>query len=163
MSELELSGLVVGIAAMLFFTPFCMAKGISRMDGELSIKEYILCAIPIFNIIRAEIKYWGKIHAVTLSWLLLIVGIVQRYFLLRYMYNNVTVGTISIIVFWAVIAFYFIANMIFVFSVIHDANAVTGFKLFLLTVGYPFGQYYVGAYLANVVRHMQEREETFKQ
>lgn len=162
MSELELSGLIIGLLAMLFFTPFCMAKGISKMDGELSAGEYILCMIPIFNIIRAELKYHGKIHVVTLSWILLVIGIVQRYFLWRYMYNNVTVGTISIIVFWIVIAFYFIANMLFVFIVIHDAGAVTGFKLVLLTIGYPFGQYYVGAYLANVVRHMQEREETFK-
>lgn len=162
MSELELSGLVVGLIAMLFVTPFYMAKGISKMEGDLTATEYILCAIPVFNIIRAEIKYWGHIKFCTISWILLIVGVVQRVLLWRFMYQNVTAGTISIIIFWAVIAFYFIANMLFVFSVINDARAITGFKLFLITVGYPFGQYYIGTMLANVVRHMQEKEATFK-
>lgn len=162
MGELELSGIIVGLAAMLFFTPFCMAKGISKMDGEMTMSEYVLCAIPLFNIIRAEIKYHGRIHVCTISLITFIIGIVQRILLWYYMYNNYAANVISNVVFWLAVAFFFVANMIFVFIVIHDAQAVTGFKLFLLSFGYPFGQYYVGNYLANVVRHMKEKEATFK-
>ena len=52
--------------------------------------------------------------------------------------------------------------MVFVYNVIHDADALRGGKLILFSVAFPFGQYYVGQYLANVVRHMQAKEDTFK-
>ena len=162
MSEFEFSGIIIGLLAMMFFTPFCMAKGISKMEKELDAKEYLLCAIPIFNIIRSEIKYHGKIHLCTIGYIIVLVGIIQRIALWWYMWDNPTVAMISVIFFFASLAIWFVTNMIYVYTVIHDANAVTGFKLFLLTVAFPFGQYYVGSYLANVVRHNQEREATFK-
>lgn len=78
------------------------------------------------------------------------------------MYQNVTVGTVSMAFFWIALLFYMISCMLFVYTVIHDADAVQGFKLILLTVAFPFGQYYIGTMLANVVRHMKEQEATFK-
>ena len=71
-------------------------------------------------------------------------------------------GTISVVAFWISLALWLIGNMVFVYNVIHDADALRGGKLILFSVAFPFGQYYVGQYLANVVRHMQAKEDTFK-
>lgn len=162
MSELVLSGLIIGILAMVLFTPYMMAKGICSLEGDISIGDRVLSAIPVLNLIRSEKKYKGKIGLLTISMFLLIVGIVFRVIVWYNMYNNVTMGLISIGVFWGVIVLFCIANMTFVYMIIHDADAVSGVPLILLSVGFPFGQYYIGAYLANVIRHQAEQEATFR-
>lgn len=162
MSDLVLSGLIVGLLAMVLFTPFMMAKGICSLEGEVSIGDKIVSAIPMFNLIRSEKKYKGKIGLLTISLFLLIAGVIFRVLIWYNMYNNVTMGIISMAVFWGVILLFCIANMSFVYMVIHDADAVSGLPLILLTVGFPFGQYYIGAYLANVIRHQAEQEATFR-
>lgn len=163
MSELMMSGVIIGLLAIMFYTPALMAMGISKYDGELTMQEKILCCIPVFNIIRAEYKYYGKVKTVTIGTIVLIVGVLARVYIWKNYYQNVTLGTISIIVFWAVIAMWLICNMIFVYTVINDTGAVKGFKLLLYTIAFPFGQYFIGAYLGNIVRHMQQKEDTFKQ
>lgn len=162
MSELVLSGLIVGLIAMIFFTPFLLAKGVSRLEGELTAKEYILCAIPIINTIRAERKYLGKIGIHCISTIILILGITFRVVQWRFMYSNITMGLIGMAIFWFSLLLFAIGNIVLVYTIINDANTVRGFKLILLSVAYPFGQYYIGSYLVNVIRHMKEQESTFK-
>ena len=162
MSDLVLSGLIVGIFIMLFFTPFMMCKGICSLEGSLSTKDKVLSIIPIVNIIYAERKYKGKIGLVILSTILLFAGIILRVFVWYNMYNNVTMGLVSMGVFWFVILLFIIANMSFVYMVIHDADVLPGGPLILYTIAFPFGQYYIGTCLANVVKHRAEQEDTFK-
>jgi hypothetical protein len=163
MSDLMLSGIIVGLLAMLLWTPALMSIGVSKFEGDLSTTEKVLCCIPIVNIIRAEVKYYGKIRLVTISSITFIVACVLRVLAWWYLYDNVTIGTASIILFWGALAFWAVANMVFVYNVINDAAAMRGGKLLLFSIVFPFGQYYIGTYLANVIRHMQSREDTFKQ
>ena len=162
MSELVLSGLVIGLIAMIFFTPFLFAKGVSRLEGELTAKEYVLCAVPIINTIRAERKYFGKIGIHCISTIILILGVTFRVLQWRFMYSNVTMGLIGMAIFWFSLLLFAIGNTVIVYTIINDTNTVRGFKLILLSVLYPFGQYYIGAYLINVIHHMKEQESTFK-
>ncbi len=162
-NQILISGLVVGILAMLFWTPALMSMGISKLESEkLSSTERILCCIPIFNIIRAEWKYYGKPRGVFVSTLLLFVGVALRVYLWYNFYTNEFVGTISIFIFWAVVVIWIACNCIFVYTVIHDAQALAGGKLIFYSIAFPFGQYFIGSYLGNVVRHMKQREDTFK-
>lgn len=158
-----LSGIIVGLIAMMFWTPALMAMGISKFEGDLSVGERIICCIPLVNVIRAEVKYYGKIRLVTIATFAFIIASIFRVFAWWNMYENVTIGTVSIVLFWATLALWAIANMVFVYNVINDAAALRGGKLLLFSVAFPFGQYYVGTYLANVIRHMQSKEDTFKQ
>lgn len=162
MSNLMLSGVIVGLFAIMFWTPALMSMGVSKFEGDLTVGEKILCCIPIFNIIRAEKKYYGKFRVVTWSTIIMVLAIIFRFVTWYKMYENVTVGTIGIVLFWGTIALWLIANMIFVYNVINDAQALTGGKLILYSIAFPFGQYFVGNYLANVVRHMQAKEDAFK-
>lgn len=162
MSELTMSGLIVGIIAILFWTPFLMARGVSKLDERSGAGDMILCAIPILNMARAEKIYYGRFKLCTISPALFAVIVGARVYIWRTMYNNPTIGTISIVLFWLGLAFYLISNMLFVYTVIHDADACQGVKLILLTIAFPFGQYYIGTMLVNVIRHMKEQEATFR-
>ena len=162
MSPLVYSGLIVGVLAMIFFTPFLFAKGVSQLEGELTFGEKLLCSIPIFNTIRAEKKYLGKLGFHFYATVFGIVAVTVRVVQWWYAYNNVTAGLICMGAFWLGALLFVISKCYLVFTVINDAGAVTGFKLLLLAIAYPFGQYYIGAYLSNVIRHMQESEATFK-
>ena len=161
-SPMFVSGVIVGVLALIFFTPFVMARGISKMDGRSGAGNAILCAIPIVNIIRSEVIYFGGIRLLSISTILSIIGIAVRVIVWRFAFNNVMLGTISIVLFFGALILYAIANMLFIFTVIKDADAVRGFKLFLLSFAFPFGQYYIGAYLNNVIAHNMSREDTFK-
>lgn len=162
MSDLVRSGVIVGVLAMLLFTPFLMARGVSKLDGRSGTIDTVLCLLPFINTARAEKIYFGRIRLMTISPIVLILCIAARIFIWWNAYGNVMLGTVSIVLFWASILFYFISNMIFVYTVIHDADVMSGFKLLLFTVAYPFGQYYIGCYLSNVVRHMKDKEATFR-
>lgn len=162
MSNFTMSCLIVGILALLLYTPFCMARGVSKIAGESGTLDVVLCALPLINLARAEKLYYGKFRLCTISPIVLIVASVVRMYIWRNMYTNVTMGNISMLLFWAAILFCIVSNIIFVYTVIHDAEAMSGFKLIFISVAYPFGQYYVGTMLSNVIRHMQEKEATFK-
>lgn len=162
MSQFTMSGLIVGLLAMLFWTPFLLSRGISKLDNREGALNFILCMIPVLNVARAEHIYRGRVGLMTISPIAFVIGVIIRYNIWMNSYSNPTIGTISIIIFWGVLFLYMISNMIFVYTVIHDTGAVEGFKLWLLVIAFPFGQYYIGTYLHNVIRTMQEREATFK-
>ena len=163
MNSLMLIGIIVGVLAMLFFTPYKMAVGITSLGGKPSMGDKLIGLIPIVNIARAEKDYYGKIGLCTISFLTMIAGFAFRVWAWWFHYNNATLGTISIIVMWVVILFYYVANAKFVFNVINDAEALSGSKLFICTVIYPFGQYFIGAALAGTIKHNMEQEAAFKQ
>lgn len=162
MNDFVLSGFIVGILAMIFFTPYKMAVGIKKMSGKVSISERLLCAIPIVNIIIAEKEYLGKIGLCAIGTVTCVITTVFRIFQWYYMYDNVTMGLVGMIAFWAGLLFFIISNMVLTYTIINDAGAVRGLKLILLTIGFPFGQYYIGAALPNVVRNIKNEEATFK-
>lgn len=163
MSDFVLSGVIVGVLAMLLWTPFLMSRGVSKLDNRSGPVDTALCAIPFLNLARAEKIYYGKFRLMTISPVVLIVSVTLRVLIWRNAYDNVILGTASIIMFWVSIIFYFVSNMLFVYTVLHDARVMSIYKLIIFAVAYPFGQYYIGSYLANVIRHMQEREATFRQ
>ena len=54
MSNFMLSGVIVGLIAIMFWTPALMAMGVSKFEGDLTPGERLICCIPLVNIIRAE-------------------------------------------------------------------------------------------------------------
>ena len=134
MSNLVLSGLIVGLIVMIFFTPFMLAKGVSKLEGELTLKEYILCMIPLFNTIRAEYKYFGRIGIHCISTITLILGVTFRVLQWRFLYSNITMGLIGMAIFWFSLLLFVIGNIVVVYTIINDARIIRGFKLILLSV-----------------------------
>lgn len=162
MSNLVLSGLIVGVLVLIFFTPHLFAKGVATLAHDDSAGTKVITWIPIVNTIWAEKTYLGKIGFHCIATIFEIIAVVARVVQWRYAYNNVTLGLICMGAFWVGLLLFAVSNCILVYTVIHDSRAMTGFKLILFTIAYPFGQYYIGAYLVNVIKHMQDKEATFK-
>lgn len=154
-------GFLIGILAILFYTPYKMARGISKLASMDYGANTLLCMIPLVNIIRAEKQYFGKISIVTISTIAAVVSFGLRLITLFFMIDNVPICTASVGLMIAAFLFMIFANMRFVFIVINDADAMSGFKLWLFTLLYPFGQWYIGTYICTVIANKQRFVETF--
>lgn len=154
-------GFLIGMLAILFYTPYKMARGIAKLANMDYGANTFLCMIPFLNIIRAEKQYFGKISIVTISTIASIVTFGFRLFTLFFMYDNVTVCTVSVGLMIVSFLFMIFANIRFVYLVINDAGAMSGFKLWLFTLLYPFGQWYIGTYICTVIANKQRFAETF--
>lgn len=165
MNDFVLSGLIIGVLVMLFFTPAMMAKGISKIqygDDETGVSK-ILNWIPIVNLVRAEKIYYGKFHIVSIATIVFLIMFPVRILVWRYMYSNTTLGLITYFGLFIAAGFFIVANIIFVFNVLHDVDVMRGAKLLIFAIAYPFGQYWIGAYLNNVLRHISNEKETFNE
>ena len=162
MNELMLSGLFVGIIAILFVTPYMMSVGIASLEGKVSIGERLLSAIPVLNITRAEKRYYSKPGLVTISIIAFVIMAIARVATWWFMYSNVPVCTASVIGLYLSIVFYFIANMKFVWDVLNDTDAMSGFKKLLFTLAFPIGQYFICSYIATIVKKQLKQEGVFQ-
>lgn len=159
------TGLCVGIFAMLFYTPVLLALGVNKVtypDYPLTAGEFICCCIPIFNVIRAEKQWYGKLFLNFFSILAAIVFTALRVFTYIQMRDNVVVCQISVMLFVVAWLFLFIANMLFVWNVLTTCDAMTTFKRVLFSVFYPFGQFFIGKYLSTVIRNSTKLASTYE-
>ena len=68
MNGIITTGFVIGMLAMLFFTPAQYMKGIMQMSyGKLTVKDKVMCYIPIYNVVKAESLYTGKFSIVLIA------------------------------------------------------------------------------------------------
>ena len=51
--------------------------------------------------------------------------------------------------------------MVFVWQVLTDSDAMTFGKRLLFTIAFPFGQYFIGTSLGNVIRYKQKMASQF--
>ena len=77
------------------------------------------------------------------------------------MRDNETLTIVSIFAFIAAWIFFFIAQMIFVWQVLADSDAMTLGKRILFTIAFPFGQYFIGTVLGRVIRYKQKMASQF--
>lgn len=162
MSDFIFSGFVVGVLIIMFYTPYMLAKGVWSLEDDMTVSQHLVCLIPIYNIIKAEKMYKGKYGFVTFSTVFSFVAIIIRVFIWYTSYNNVTMSLVSLALFWGAILIFCIANISFVYLILSDADAVAGLPLLLYSLAFPFGQFYIGAYLSNVIKHKKVQEDTFK-
>lgn len=163
MSDIMAAGLLIGVLAALFWTPYKMALGIAKLNGDdITMGTKIACFIPIYNVIKAEKDYYGSIKLVTIATFAFIMSIIFKVVTWLMMHSNTTINLISTLLVLALFVFVLIANMIFVYTVIHESDALTPIKTIIFSIIYPIGQYYVGAYVATVVKNNRNREDTFK-
>lgn len=153
-------GLLVGVIAMLFYTPYRMAAGIDRMNGGgYGFKPK--CCIPVFNSIYAEVSYLGKVGFLSISIIAFILSIVLKVCTWLFMHQNTTINMITTFLVIGLFLLLYIANCWFVYMVIHDADVLGVFKLLLFTLIFPIGQWYIWL-VAVVIEKRQYKEATFK-
>lgn len=156
------TGLFFGVIFMVFWTPFLMAKGIQKLEVErLSVGETIMCLIPLFNIIRAEKMFYGKIGLCFWGIVLSIVGTVVRVAAIIVNRENVILYYITLAIFIIGFLVAYISNVRFVYTVIKKSNALTTGKRWLFSLLYPMGQWFIGNYLANILKNQKKIKDVF--
>ncbi len=163
MGEIGISALIVGLIGMLWYCPYCMARGICALEDKPTFKEKLICSIPIFNIMYGEKRYFGKIKLCTISVLIMIIAFATRIFIWKYQYNNYTLGVASMAFLAVALLFFLIVNAIFVRTVISDSGAVADGAATLFAILLPYGQYYIGKFLVGIVKSNAKKGDTFKE
>lgn len=154
---------LVGLVAMLFVTPAVYAKGIKELDEEeLTKGERLKCWIPIYNMIKAEKQYTGTTSKILLSYVIFLIALALRLLVVFVVYEFIAIQVISIILLLVSVLVMYIVQCYVVFLVLHDSDTMGLFKAIMLSVFYPLGQYYVGAFLPVARKNLVKEKETFK-
>ena len=141
-----------------------MAKGVNKLyleSDSLTIGEKLLCFIPLFNIVRAEKQWYNKFFLNFFALILTVLCTAFRVAVFMTMRDNEVLTIVSIFAFIAAWIFFFIAQMVFVWQVLTDSDAMTFGKRLLFTIAFPFGQYFIGTSLGNVIRYKQKMASQF--
>ena len=159
MNGIITTGFIIGMLAMLFFTPAQYMKGIMQMSyGKLTVKDKVVCYIPIYNVVKAESLYTGKFSIVLIA-ILSVMAFTSLRLVVVFTLPAVTfIQYISVIVFLLSLVFYYGANVYAVFIVVHDA-AIKG--CMFRSILFPLGQYYIGNHMNVVVKNTIREERTF--
>lgn len=154
-------GLLVGLAAMIFWTPYCMCKGIWILTYDtIETSEKIKCMIPVYNMFTAERTYTGGIPTVFITTVASMVLFVIRLLEVPLGING-TIAWVTIILLILFLLASYVCNAILVFRVLRDAD-VTGLGVIIVfTILFPIGQYYIGNILPRVLRNALKEESTF--
>ena len=162
MGNFVVGGMFVGLLVMIFYTPACLALAVDKMNGDRGIGNLILSCIPCVNIIRAEYKYLGKIGLTGISTLLTIILITFKVVVYFFMYEQTLINFVALILIVVSIIFMYISNVVLIYTIIKDADVMSGLNAFLLSVVFPIGQWYIRSGLLSIIREKQEREATFR-
>ena len=155
-------GMFIGLLVMLFYTPVCLASAVDKMNDDVTIRSRILCLIPGFNIIRAEYKYFGKLGFTGISTMAFIVAVISKAITYVFMFDNITLNFVTVVVLLVSIALIYIANVWLVFTIIKDSDTMSTSVALLLGICFSLGQWYINNELLAQIRRKQNLESTFR-
>lgn len=141
---------LVGICIILFITPFWLAKGVQRtvLGRKLNVKESFECLIPIYNLMIADKGIFGTLRYNSYTLLFAILMTVIRIVQWRFFYSFAG-GPIVHVVFLISWLLHILSHMVTVFIVYKDADTLTLPKMIILSIFYPFGEWYISSHLAD--------------
>ena len=163
MSPVIAAGFIVGLIVMIFYTPIKYAQGALKIayGGDLTKGEKVGCFIPVYNVIHAEHQYTGKCSKVLLGYITVLLTLAARLLVIFFAYENLTAQKVSIVAVLVGFVAFYVANVYAVFVVLHESGAILPSKVWVRSLLFPFGQYFIGTYLAHVMAKVAREEQTF--
>lgn len=162
MNNITMSAVIVGVLFIMFYIPYLLAKGVSQIAYGKRLEAGILvkCWIPVYNIFYADKTYFGHIASASYGFICMIVFTLLRLVQWFFLYDNTILARIFIILFGVGIATWYICNCFTSFIIMKDSGAINTGKAILYSIVFPFGYFYIGQFLANVVSHkLSERSD----
>ena len=162
LSNVVSAAFLLGIFFMMFVTPAVFAKGVFLIDhGELDNSDKVKMWIPIYNVVKAESMYTGRVSFVGIGILVLFITTVIRVLAATFAEAYV-VHILTIILFLLGIVFYYAVNVYIVFVVINDSDTKGLLGKVIYSLIFPLGQYFIGNFLPNEMKHLAKEESVFK-
>lgn len=146
-----------GIIALLLYTPFCLSIGVDKMTygKQVPASKFWQSFIPFWNIIKADIGYFGKPAFASYS-LIGLLGVPVRI-------AAVFVSTSSAALYYVTFGFMvigiliaYIAGVYTSFTIINDSRVMKPFAAILMSIIYPFGYMYIGNILSAEINRRAE-------
>ena len=163
LKSLVVTGFFVGLIAMLFITPAKYAQGIFKLEyGELSLADKVKSWIPIYNITKSELLYTGKFSLILVSTITFLVSLGIRFACVFLAPSVLPVQLASILLLFIMFLFWYGSNFYAVFIVLNDSGTASILACILRSLFFPLGQYYIGTYLATVMKNYAKKEAVFK-
>lgn len=162
MNTIVFSAAIVGMLFIMFYIPYLLAKGVSQMAYGKKLEPAIVvrCWVPVYNIFYADSQYFGKLSFASYGFLAMVVCTILRVAQWYYMYDNDILARIFISLFYLSIVVWYLLNCTTSFIIMHESGVVSVGKALLFSVIFPFGYFYIGQFLANVIAHnMAERSD----
>lgn len=160
MNAIISSAAIVGMFFIIFYIPFLLAKGVSQMayGKKLDTGYIIQCWIPVYNIFYADKVYYGTLSYSSYGFIGMIVCTILRVAQWYFVYDNAVLARIFIILFYLGIITWYVMNCTTSFIIMHESGVVNIWKALLYSVIFPFGFFYIGQFLANVIAHNAEQK-----
>lgn len=155
MNSIVLSGAIVGMIFIIFYIPYLLAKGVSQMAYGKKLEPAILvrCWIPVYNIFYADQAYYGRLGFASYGFIAMVVCTIIRVFQWYFMYDNAILARVCIILFVGSIVVWYFMNCVTSFIIMNESGAVNVLKCVFYSIIFPFGYFYIGQFLANVMAH----------
>lgn len=155
MNSVTISAAIVGVLFIIFYIPYLLAKGVSQMAYGKKMETSILarCWIPVYNIFYADKAYFGKLSFQSYGFIAMVVCTVLRVVQWYFVYDNAVLARVFIILFYLSIVVWYLLNCATSYVIMHESGVVNVGKSILYSIIFPFGYFYIGQFLANVVAH----------
>lgn len=162
MNNVTMSAAIVGMLFIIFYIPYLLAKGVSQMAYGKKLEAGILarCWIPIYNIFYADKTYFGKVSYASYGFICMVVCTVLRVAQWYFMYDNAILARVFIILFYTSIVGWYVTNCVTSYMIMHESRVLNVGKCILFSIIFPFGYFYIGQFLTNVITHnISERSD----
>lgn len=145
-----------GIIALMIYTPFCLSVGVDKMvyGKKVPASRYWQSFIPIYNIVKADIGYFGKPHFATWAQLGLL-GFPIRLIAAFVSTSSPALYYITFGLMVIGVIVYYVAGVYTSFTIINDGGVMKPFVALLLSIVFPFGYMYIGNILAAEINRRQ--------
>lgn len=163
LKSLIVTGFFVGLIAMIFVTPAKYTQGIFKLEyGELSPADKIKSWIPLYNVTRSESLYTGKFSLILISTIAFFVSFGVRFACVFLAPSVLPVQIASVLFLFITFLFWYGSNFYAVFIVLNDSGTASILSCIMRSLFFPLGQYYIGTYLATVMKNYAKKEAVFK-
>lgn len=161
LKEIIFAFFIVGVLGVMFYTPSQMYKGVYTLEyGSLTSADRLKKWIPIYNVIKAERTYLGKMGFVGLAYLILFLFLLVRIVVIFVATGNLSANHISTIALQVSGGLWLISQMVCVGRILKDADVGVG-KMIFYSLLFPLGQDYIGKYLPAFVEAAIKEDKTF--
>lgn len=148
----------IGILALILYTPFCLSIGVEKMvyGKRVPASKYWQSFIPFWNIIKADMEYFGRAYFASWGQLGLL-GIPIRLAAAYISTSSLALYYVTFGLLVVGIIAYYVTNVYTSFVIISDAKVIGVAGTVLISIFFPFGYMYIANVLAGEIKNKAER------